>query len=103
MDGNLGPFSPLLSSSSFKLTTNGSLQVNNLSPELLALLLLPKMIQTAEKFNTIPRLVVVTSSVHFRAETTEFLEKGGSIHEAMSKKEWASPMEYVYTTFFLCH
>jgi hypothetical protein len=57
------------------------------------------MIQTAEKFKSIPRLVVVTSSVHFRAETTEFLEKGGSIHEAISKKEWASPVEYVYATY----
>jgi hypothetical protein len=54
------------------------------------------MIQTAEKFNTIPRLVVVASSMHFRAETTEFLVKGGSIHEAMSKKEWASPVEYIF-------
>ncbi|KAF8159860.1 short-chain dehydrogenase [Crassisporium funariophilum] len=50
------------------LTSDGyepSFQVNNLSTSLLALLLLPRMLQTAEKYNTTPRLVVVTSEVHY--------------------------------------
>ena len=31
---------------------------------LLSILLLPRMLETAEKFNTLPRLVVVSSDVH---------------------------------------
>ncbi|KAK7031655.1 WW domain-containing oxidoreductase [Favolaschia claudopus] len=42
-----------------------SFQVNNLATSLLALLLLPTMIKTAEKYSTIPRLVVVASGVHY--------------------------------------
>ncbi|KAJ7483266.1 hypothetical protein FB451DRAFT_960393, partial [Mycena latifolia] len=41
-----------------------SLQVNNLSPSLLALLLLPRMLHTARAHATLPRIVVVSSSVH---------------------------------------
>ncbi|KAF4610727.1 hypothetical protein D9613_006657 [Agrocybe pediades] len=40
-------------------------QVNNLSTSLLALLLLPRMMETAEEHNTTPRLVVVSSEVHY--------------------------------------
>jgi len=32
------------------------------------MLLLPKMLETAEKFNTLPRLVVVSSEVHHWAK-----------------------------------
>lgn len=42
-----------------------SLQVNNLSTSLLALLLLPRMIATAKTHNITPRLVVVASEVHY--------------------------------------
>ncbi|KAH9477764.1 Short-chain dehydrogenase/reductase phmF [Psilocybe cubensis] len=40
-------------------------QVNNLSTSLLALLLLPRMLETAKTHQTTPRLVVVSSGVHF--------------------------------------
>ncbi|KAJ7132349.1 hypothetical protein C8R44DRAFT_698800 [Mycena epipterygia] len=42
-----------------------ALQVNCLSTPLLALLLLPVMLRTAEQYSTMPRLVVVSSSVHY--------------------------------------
>ena len=42
-------------------------QVNNLCTSLLALRLLPIMLRTAEKHHTIPRLVVVSSEVHYWA------------------------------------
>ena len=45
-----------------------SLQVNNLSPALISLLLLPTMLSTAETHGTTPRLVVVGSAVHSRAK-----------------------------------
>jgi NAD(P)-dependent dehydrogenase (short-subunit alcohol dehydrogenase family) len=42
-----------------------SVQVNNLSTSLLALLLLPHLLETAQKYNTTPRLVVVSSEMHY--------------------------------------
>lgn len=44
------------------------MQVNVLSQELLSILLLPKMFKTAQKYNTLPRIVVVSSEVHYWAE-----------------------------------
>ena len=43
-------------------------QVNNLCTSLLALRLLPIILHTAEKHHTIPRLVVVSSEVHYWAK-----------------------------------
>ena len=40
-------------------------QVNNLCSSLLALRLLPIMLHTAEKHHTSPRIVVVSSGVHY--------------------------------------
>ncbi|KAF8211139.1 short-chain dehydrogenase [Mycena galopus ATCC 62051] len=42
-----------------------SLQVNHLSDSLLALLLLPAMINTAQQHSTTPRIVVVSSGMHY--------------------------------------
>ncbi|KAF8903501.1 hypothetical protein CPB84DRAFT_1845793 [Gymnopilus junonius] len=44
-----------------------SVQVNDLSTFLLALLLLPRMLETAERHNTTPRLVVLSSEVLYWA------------------------------------
>ncbi|THU76951.1 short-chain dehydrogenase, partial [Dendrothele bispora CBS 962.96] len=52
----------------YKVTKDGwedTLQVNNLAPTLLAFLLLPKMLETAKKHGTYPRLVVVSSNTHY--------------------------------------
>ena len=43
-------------------------QVNNLCTSLLALRLLPIMLRTAEKHHTTPRMVVVSSEVHYFAK-----------------------------------
>ena len=43
-------------------------QVNNLCSSLLALRLLPAILRTAEKHHTIPRIVVVSSDVHYLAK-----------------------------------
>lgn len=42
--------------------------MNDLSPSLLALLLIPSLLDTADKYGTIPRLVVVTSELHYWAK-----------------------------------
>ena len=39
-------------------------QVNHLSPSLLGLLLLPLLVNTDRRFNTRPRVVIVTSDLH---------------------------------------
>ena len=44
-----------------------SLQVNVVSSSILAILLLPIMLRTSRERHTIPRTVVVASSVHFWA------------------------------------
>ncbi|KAF8180838.1 short-chain dehydrogenase [Pholiota molesta] len=52
----------------FKPTKDGwepTVQVNNIAPSLLAVLLLPLMVDTGKKYNTTPRLVVVSSEVHY--------------------------------------
>ncbi|KAF9552313.1 short-chain dehydrogenase [Agrocybe pediades] len=48
-----------------------SVQVNNMSTSLLALLLLPRMLDTAKKHNTIPRIVVVSSETHYWTQLAE--------------------------------
>jgi NADP-dependent 3-hydroxy acid dehydrogenase YdfG len=50
--------------------------VNAISPFLLAALLMPKLQETAQKFSTTPRIVMVGSALAFQA--TKELEKGGS-------------------------
>jgi retinol dehydrogenase-12 len=45
--------------------TEDSVQVNNIAPSLLAVLLLPLMVDTGKNYNTTPRLVVVSSEVHY--------------------------------------
>ena len=58
----------------FTATAEGNemgLQTNVISTLLLALLLLPKMRETVEKFNSVPHLTVVTSEVHNLASFKE--------------------------------
>ncbi|KAF9485524.1 short-chain dehydrogenase [Pholiota conissans] len=58
----------ILPEKTFKLTDDGwepVFQVNNLSTSLLALLLLPRLVETAQKYQTTPRLVIVSSEMHF--------------------------------------
>ncbi|KAI5828740.1 NAD(P)-binding protein [Schizophyllum commune Tattone D] len=43
----------------------GMMQVNVISPSILALLLLPLMVRTSRERHTIPRTVIVTSSMHY--------------------------------------
>jgi hypothetical protein len=71
--------------------------VNNLSLELLTLHLLPKMAQTAEKFNSVPRVVFVSSDFFhaIKLDANEIPEK--SVHEVLAAKFLSSP----YVLFFI--
>ena len=68
-----------------------SVQVNNLSTSLLALLLLPRMLETADKYNTSPRLVVVASEVHYWAVVDkDLLEASNPIRHYGHKEDLGS-------------
>jgi len=67
-----------------------TLQVNYLSPSLLALLLLPRMIQTGKEYGTAPRLVVVTSEVHFWAHLDQNVLESPDILKTIGSKEYCT-------------
>jgi len=68
-----------------------TLTVNVVSTFLLALLLLPKLRETAVKFNVLPRLAVVSSEVHFWAAFKE--KKADEIFKALNDKERTDMMD----------
>ena len=53
------------------LTDAYSMQVNVVSPSILALLLLPLMVRTSREQRTIPRMVITSSSMHYYVSTYE--------------------------------
>ncbi|PPQ72440.1 hypothetical protein CVT26_003769 [Gymnopilus dilepis] len=70
-----------------------SVQVNNLSTSLLALFLLPRMLETADKYNTSPRLVVVASEVHYWAVVDkDLLEASNPIRHYGHKEDLGSTL-----------
>ena len=64
-----------------------TITTNVVSPVLHALLLLPKLRETAIKFKTVPRLVFVTSFVHWLTKFEE--QKEDKIFEALADKKKA--------------
>lgn len=64
-----------------------TITTNVVSPVLHALLLLPKLRETAVKFNTMPRVVFVTSFVHWLTKFPE--QKEEKIFEALADKSKA--------------
>jgi hypothetical protein len=72
------------------LKDDDRIQVNNLSQSLLALLLLPRMIQTSKEYTTAPRLVVVSSEVHFFAALNQDISESPKILEAIGSKEYST-------------
>ena len=68
-----------------------TITVNVVSTFLLALLLLPKLRESAAKFNTTPRLPIVGSAVHFWASTAELTTPVQSkIFETLNDKKSAN-------------
>ncbi|KAJ7708868.1 hypothetical protein B0H17DRAFT_1031140 [Mycena rosella] len=67
-----------------------ALQVNCLSTPLLAILLLPLMIRTAEEFSTLPRIVVVGSSVHYWSTIEENVRNNPGILRALGGSQYCT-------------
>ncbi|KAJ7593815.1 hypothetical protein C8J56DRAFT_1043599 [Mycena floridula] len=75
------------------LTEDGweiGLQVNNLSQELLALLLVPKMLETAKRFSVVTKLVVVASDAHYWVTEEPELMNATNILETLSSEKYCS-------------
>ncbi|KAJ7921254.1 hypothetical protein B0H13DRAFT_2656140 [Mycena leptocephala] len=67
-----------------------SLQVNCLSTPLLAFLLLPAMIKTVEQHSTVPRLVVVSSGLHYRSEIDKRITENLNILKTIGSAEYCT-------------
>lgn len=73
-----------------RLINRCSLQVNDLSTALLALLLAPRMIETGQKHQTRPRLVVVSSGVHYIHDIDDKVYDAESSFQLLNSKEFCT-------------
>ena len=80
-----------------KATELRDFPVNVISTFLLALLMLPKLRETATKFNIVPYLVIVSSEVHFW--TTLSQRKESKILDALADKSKAEMSDRYLDTF----
>jgi len=79
-----------------QLTADGyepTFQVNNLCSSLLALRLLPIMLRTAEKHHTSPRIVVVSSEVHYYSKLDKDVFDSPNGLVTFGKLEYSSEMD----------
>ncbi|KAJ6619526.1 short-chain dehydrogenase [Mycena sp. CBHHK59/15] len=67
------------------------LQVNCLSPSLLALLLFPSMVGTAQQHSTVPRIVVVASEVHYFTSIEKRVVETSDILGTLGSAEYCTP------------
>lgn len=65
-----------------------TITTNVTSTFLLALLMLPKLRETAQRFNTLPKLTIVASDVHFLAKFKE--RKAKKIFDALNNEKTAN-------------
>ncbi|KAJ7162286.1 hypothetical protein C8R46DRAFT_955254 [Mycena filopes] len=66
------------------------LQVNFLSTALVALLLVPRMLQTAREHATVPRIVTVTSELHHFAVIPKEVLEGGDVLATVGSAEYCT-------------
>ncbi|KAK7007445.1 hypothetical protein R3P38DRAFT_3031127 [Favolaschia claudopus] len=82
-----------LSTPKFQPTKDGwesSLYVNDLATPLLAFLLLPAMIKTAERYSVIPRIVVVASETHYWVTLDKKVLQSPNILKTMGSAEYCT-------------
>jgi hypothetical protein len=73
-----------------QLTKFYSLQVNDLSTPLVSFLLLPAMIKTAQQHATLPRIVVVSSEVHYWVEIEKRVYENPDIIKTLGSSEYCT-------------
>ncbi|KAJ3528297.1 hypothetical protein NMY22_g9472 [Coprinellus aureogranulatus] len=85
----------------YRVTSDGweeTLQVNNLSTSLTCLLLLPKMTSTATTYNTHPRIVVVSSDMHYWAKIDDrHLTSPEGAFKSLNAESFQSAPRYMQT------
>ncbi|PBK94509.1 NAD(P)-binding protein [Armillaria gallica] len=67
-----------------------TLHTNNLGPGLLAIRMIPKMLETARRYSVNPRLVVVASDVHYWTKIEKHVIASPSILAKLSEKEYCT-------------
>jgi len=67
------------------------LQVNHLSTALMSILLFPHLLRTAKDASTAPRLVIVSSEVHYLVNISKELQDCPNILEKLNDKELCTP------------
>lgn len=83
----------------FMLSEDGwerTLQINVLSTCMLAVLMLPKLRETAERFKVTPHLVVVTSDTHYWAKFEERNTEGGILKALNEEEKFNSSDRYAF-------
>jgi retinol dehydrogenase-12 len=78
-----------------------TITVNVVSTFLLALLLLPALKATAQKYNKQPHLVIVSSEVHFLSDLPERKDSSGAIFDTLSEKSKAKMLSRYNTSKLL--
>ncbi|KAJ7343775.1 hypothetical protein DFH08DRAFT_214798 [Mycena albidolilacea] len=71
-------------------------QVSCLSTPLMALLLLPTMLKTAREHSTVPRLVVVSSEVHYWASIEKQIRENHAMLKMLGSAEYCTPRNMAF-------
>ncbi len=77
-----------------------SLHTNNLGPGLIAICMIPKLLETACKYSVNPRLVIVASNVHYWMSIEKDVIDGPSILAKLSDKDYCTK-ECIWSLFTL--
>ncbi|KAJ3570468.1 hypothetical protein NP233_g4386 [Leucocoprinus birnbaumii] len=83
-----------ISTTDYQTTRDGwelTLQTNDLSLSLLSLLLLPRMIETVERFKVTPRIVFVSSDLHYLSKLKDSIFESPNAFALMSQKDFCCP------------
>jgi hypothetical protein len=75
----------------FMLLHSVSIQVNHLSTALVSFLLLPHLLRTAKASSTTPRLVIVSSDVHYLTQIPKREQDSPKILEKLNDREYCTP------------
>ncbi|KZV80750.1 NAD(P)-binding protein [Exidia glandulosa HHB12029] len=80
--------------SSYKTSAHGwesTLQVNHISTALLCILLVPLLNKTAQAFLVVPRIVIISSEMHFFATVEDKVRAQPRLLETLSSQEYCTP------------
>jgi retinol dehydrogenase 12 len=95
-----------ISAPNFVISSDGwetTLQTNVISTCLLAVLMLPKMRETGERFKVMPHLVVVTSDTHYTAKFPERKAQNGIMKSLNDQEKYNDMERYVSRTTLQRH